>query len=410
MHKAYKLRLYPNKTQEVLLNKTFGSVRLVWNTLLAKNLKGYEEQGKSWKQDFNTTVLKTDFDFLKEVSAASLQQKSRDLSETYKQWFNSVSGKRKGKPLGYPRFKKKGLKDSYRLPNQKFKLFQADNKIQLEKIGKVTCRYPSDMSAFNKDDLVSVTITKSKSNKYYASVIVDASVTPMPKTNKMIGIDLGIKDLMTLSNNIVIKRSNYLKENQFKIKKMQQHLSRKKKDSKRYQKQRIKLAKLQDKIVNKRQWFIHNITKALVKDFDVICVESLDVKSMQGSVKNINRTIAEVSLYEVVRQLEYKCLFYDKTFVKVDKYFPSSQLCSCCGEKNKEIKNLKIREWTCSKCGAMHHRDVNAAINILKEGFKDISGESLDYRRGDFINGFDYVKNIDNFVETLIIPINYYRI
>ena len=403
MHKAYKLRLYPNKTQEVLLNKTFGSVRLVWNTLLAKNLKGYEEQGKSWKQDFNTTVLKTDFDFLKEVSAASLQQKSRDLSETYKQWFNSVSGKRKGKPLGYPRFKKKGLKDSYRLPNQKFKLFQADNKIQLEKIGKVTCRYPSDMSAFNKDDLVSVTITKSKSNKYYASVIVDASVTPMPKTNKMIGIDLGIKDLMTLSNNIVIKRSNYLKENQFKIKKMQQHLSRKKKDSKRYQKQRIKLAKLQDKIVNKRQWFIHNITKALVKDFDVICVESLDVKSMQGSVKNINRTIAEVSLYEVVRQLEYKCLFYDKTFVKVDKYFPSSQLCSCCGKKNKEIKNLKIREWTCSKCGAMHHRDVNAAINILKEGFKDISGEALDYRRGDFINGFDYVKNIDNFVETLII-------
>jgi putative transposase len=387
----------------VLLNKTFGSVRLVWNTLLAKNLKGYEEQGKSWKQDFNTTVLKTDFDFLKEVSAASLQQKSRDLSETYKQWFNSVSGKRKGKPLGYPRFKKKGLKDSYRLPNQKFKLFQADNKIQLEKIGKVTCRYPSDMSAFNKDDLVSVTITKSKSNKYYASVIVNASVTPMPKTNKMIGIDLGIKDLMTLSNNIVIKRSNYLKENQFKIKKMQQHLSRKKKDSKRYQKQRIKLAKLQDKIVNKRQWFIHNITKALVKDFDVICVESLDVKSMQGSVKNINRTLAEVSLFEVVRQLEYKCLFYDKTFVKVDKYFPSSQLCSCCGERNKEIKNLKIREWTCSKCGAMHHRDVNAAINILKEGFKDISGEALDYRRGDFINGFDYVKNIDNFVETLII-------
>ena len=403
MHKAYKLRLYPNKTQEVLLNKTFGSVRLVWNTLLAKNLKGYEEQGKSWKQDFNTTVLKTDFDFLKEVSAASLQQKSRDLSETYKQWFNSVSGKRKGKTLGYPRFKKKGLKDSYRLPNQKFKLFQADNKIQLEKIGKVTCRYPSDMSAFNKNDLVSVTITKSKSNKYYASVIVDASVTPMPKTNKMIGIDLGIKDLMTLSNNIVIKRSNYLKENQFKIKKMQQHLSRKKKDSKRYQKQRIKLAKLQDKIVNKRQWFIHNITKALVKDFDVICVESLDVKSMQGSVKNINRTIAEVSLYEVVRQLEYKCLFYDKTFVKVDKYFPSSQLCSCCGEKNKEIKNLKIREWTCSKCGAMHHRDVNAAINILKEGFKDISGEALDYKRGDFVNGFDYVRNIDDFVETLII-------
>ena len=399
MNKAYRVRLYPTQEQEVLINKTFGCVRLVWNTLLDKNIKGFENEGKAWKQDYNTTELKDSFEFLNEVSAASLQQKARDLKETYSQWFMSVIGKRKIK-IGYPKFKsKKFSKDSYRLPNQKFSIYQDLNLIRLEKIGKVKCKLSDTIPEDVK--FISVTVSKTKSNKYYASVVVEQDKKFLPLTGKKIGIDLGLKDLMTLSNGVVIKRSNFLRESQSKIKKAQQHLSRKSKDSKRYEKQRIKLAKLQEKVANKREWFTHNITKAIIKNYDVVCVETLDVKSMQGSVKNINRTIAEVSLYEVVRQLEYKCLFYDKTFVKVDKYFPSSQLCSCCGEKNKEIKNLKIREWTCSKCGAMHHRDVNAAINILKEGFKDISGELLDYERGDFVNEFNFVEGMNDFIETL---------
>lgn len=404
MNKAYKVRLYPTQEQEVLFNKTFGCVRVVWNTLLAKNIKGYEESGKSWKQDYNTTVVKKDYDFMSEVSAASLQQKSRDLKETYSQWFKSATGKRKGKALGYPKFKKKGIRDSYRLPNQKFSIFQEKGLIRLEKIGKVVCKYPDYIPEDSK--LMNVTVSKSSSGKYYASVVVEQKINKLHLTGKKIGIDLGLKDLMTLSNNVVIKRSNYQRENQSKIKKAQQHLSRKTKGSNRYNKQKKKLAKLSEKVTNKRSWFTHNITKALVKDYDFIAVETLSSKDMQ-SHSNINKVLSEVNLYEVVRQLDYKCKYYGKSFVKVDKWFASSQTCNVCGVKNREVKNLTVREWDCA-CGEHHHRDVNAAINLLKQGFKDwcvntLSGESLDYKRGDFIDQFNYVEEIDNFIETLTI-------
>lgn len=400
MNKAYKVRLYPNKDQEVLINKTFGCVRVVWNTLLANNIKGYEEEGKSWKQDYNTTLIKRDFEFMSEVSAASLQQKGRDLKETYSQWFKSVAGKRKGKALGYPKFKKKGVKDTYRLPNQKFKVFQEENLIQLEKIGKVVCKFPDTIPENSK--LMNVTVSKTSSGKYFASVVVEQEITHLSLTGKRIGIDLGLKDLMTLSNGVVVKRSNYQRESQSKITKAQQHLSRKKKGSNRYLKQKTKLAKLHEKVTNKRSWFTHNITKALVKDYDFIGVETLSSEDMKSN-SSINRVLAEVSLYEVVRQLEYKCAYYGKTLVKVDKWFASSQLCSCCGFKNKEVKDLSIRSWECPSCKTRHDRDHNAAINILKQSLKDLSGELLDYKREDFTDTFNYVKEIDDFIETLTI-------
>lgn len=404
MNKAYKVRLYPTQEQEVLFNKTFGCVRVVWNTLLAKNIKGFEESGKEWKQDYNTTIVKKDYDFMSEVSAASLQQKSRDLKETYSQWFKSVTGKRKGRSLGYPKFKKKGIRDSYRLPNQKFNIFQEEGLIRLEKVGKVVCKYPDHIPEESK--LLNVTISKTSSGKYYASVVVEQDIIKLPLTGKKVGIDLGLKDLMTLSNNVVIKRSNYQRESQSKIKKTQQHLSRKTKGSVRYSKQKKKLSKLSEDVVNRRSWFIHNITKSLVKDYDFIAVETLSSKDMQ-SHSNINKVLSEVSLYEVVRQLEYKSQWYGKTFVKVDKWFASSQTCNVCGVKNKEVKDLNVRDWQCI-CGEHHQRDVNAAINILKQGFKDwgvntLSGESLDYKRRDFIDQFNYVEEVDNFIETLTI-------
>lgn len=400
INKAYKVRLYLTKEQEVLVNKTFGCVRLVWNTLLAKNIKGYEDSGKSWKQDYNTTLIKKDFEFMSEVSAASLQQKGRDLKETYSQWFKSVTGKRKGKTLGYPKFKKKGLKDTYRLPNQKFKIFQERGIIQLEKVGNVSCRFPVYIPEECK--LISVTISKTNCGKYYASVVTQQEISPLPRTDKKIGLDIGIKDLMTLSNGAVIKNPRFLRENQSKIKKIQKHLSRKTRGSVRYKKCKTKLAKAHDKVASQREWYLHNITKALVKDYDFISVETLSSEGMKGKITNINRSIYDTSIYELTRQLEYKSLWYGKTFTKVDKWFPSSQLCSSCGRQNKEIKNLDIREWVC-ECGVKHQRDHNAAINILKQGFKDMSGESLDYKRGDFIDSFNYVKEIDNFIETFTI-------
>lgn len=294
INKDYKVRLYPNKEQEVLLNKTFGCVRLVWNTLLAKNNEGYKEQGKTWKQDYNTTVLKQEFEFLNEVSAAALQQKSRDLKETYSQWFKSVTGKRKAK-IGNPKFKsKKFSRLSYRLPNQKFNIYQEINLIRLEKIGKVKCKFNAVIPEDSRP--ISVTVSKTRSGKYFASVLVEQEIEKLPLTGKKICIDLGLKELMTLSNGVIVKRCNFLRENQSKIKKAQQHLSHKAKGSNRYEKQRIKLAKLQEKVTNKREWFIHNITKALVKEYDLICVESLSVRAMQ-SVANINKVLTEVSLY-----------------------------------------------------------------------------------------------------------------
>lgn len=398
--KAYKVRLYLTKEQEVLINKTFGCVRLVWNTLLAKNINGYKDSGKSWKQDYNTTLVKQDFDFMSEVSAASLQQKSRDLKETYSQWFKSVTGKRKVS-IGYPKFKKKGVKESYRLPNQKFKIFQEDNLVQLEKIGKVSCRFPAKIPEDCK--LVSVTISKTSCGKYFASVVAQQEIRPLPLTGKKIGLDIGIKDLMTLSNGVVISNPRFLRENQSKIKKVQQHLSRKTKGSNRYHKCKLKLAKLHSKVASQREWYLHNVTKAMVKDYDLVSVETLSSEEMKSDYKKINSSVYDTSIYELVRQLEYKCQWYGKTFTKVDKWFPSSQLCCECGKQNKEVKNLEVRNWQCS-CGVSHQRDHNAAKNILKQGFKDISGESLDYKRGEFIDTFNCVKELDRFIETLTIP------
>ena len=183
------------------------------------------------------------------------------------------------------------------------------------------------------------------------------------------------------------------------FKRVQRHLSRKTKGSNRYIKCKKKLATIHEQVASQREWFQHNITKAIIKDFDTISVETLSSEGMKSAYSAINASIYDTSIYEITRQLEYKANWYGKTFVKVDKWFPSSQLCSECDKRNKDLKNLNIREWVCS-CGAKHHRDYNASSNILKQGFKDISGESLDYIRGDFIENFNYVKELDSVLET----------
>lgn len=397
--KSYKVRLYPTKEQEVLLNKTFGCVRKVWNVLLDKNIKGYEDHKEStvsWKQDYNTTVLKAEYEFLSEVSAAALQQKSRDLKETYAQWFKSVSGKRKAS-IGYPKFKKYGVRESYRLPNQKFKTLQELNLLRLEKIGKIKCKYPDAIPEDCK--YISVTISRNSMGKYYAAVVTQQENILLPLTGKKVGIDIGIKDLMMLSSGHNIKNPRFLRENQSKIKRAQKHLSRKTKGSNRYLKCKRKLAKIHEKVASQREWYQHNITKAIVKNFDFISVETLSSEGMKSKYANINASIYDTSIYELTRQLEYKSEWYGKTFTKVDKWFPSSQLCCECGEQNKEVRNLNVRNWQCS-CGAKHQRDYNASVNILKQGFKDMSGESLDYIRGEFLEVFNYIEELEGFIES----------
>jgi putative transposase len=373
--KAYKYRIYPTKEQEVLLAKTFGCCRFVWNKLV-------ENFNKNDGTIVNEKILKDqeEFEFLKEVSASTLQQKRMDFVEFKKQYFNK---KRKTK-LGRPQFKKKSNRQSFRLPNQKFILDQEKSLVRLEKIGWV--KIVLDRNIAENADFRSITISETPTGKYFVSILVKEELNPIPSSGKIVGIDLGLKELMTLSNGQVINNPRWFRENQSKLKKAQKHLSRKKKGSNRYNRQRIKVAKVHEDVANSRNYFLHNISTELVKTFDLIVVEDLNVSGMIRNRK-LAKSISDASWSTFVSMLEYKCNWYGKTLIKIDRFYPSSKTCSNCGHKEDQMP-LKIREWTCPSCGSKHDRDLNASINILKKGWSDLSGQELtsaeyvDYGRG----------------------------
>jgi putative transposase len=373
--RAYKYRIYPTKKQEVLISKTFGCCRFVWNKLVENfnNNNGSIVNEKTLKDQ-------EEFEFLKEVSASTLQQKRMDFVETKKQYFNK---KRKTK-LGKPKFKKKSNRQSFRLPNQKFTLNQEKSLVRLEKVGFI--KIVLDRNIPEKANFRSITVSKTPTGKYFVSILVEEELNPIPSTGKVVGIDLGLKELMTLSNGQVINNPKWFRKNQSKLKKAQKHLRRKTKDSNRYHRQRIKVAKVHEDITNSRNYFLHNISTELVKTFDLIVVEDLNVS---GMIKNrrLAKSISDASWSTFVSMLEYKCNWYGKTLVKIDRFYPSSKICSNCGHKEDKMP-LSIREWTCPSCGSKHDRDLNASINILKRGWSDLSGQELtsaeyvDYGRG----------------------------
>ena len=376
MHlKAYKFRIYPDKEQEIILAKTFGCCRFVWNKLV-------ENFNNNSKEFINEKTLKDtpEFEFLKEVSAASIQEKRRDFDEFKKQFFNE---KRK-KKLGRPRFKKKSNRQSFRLSNQKFKLDQENGLVRLEKIGWV--KVVIDRVISEDADFRSITVSKTPTGKYFVSILVKQELNPIPSTGKVVGIDLGIKDLFILSNGQVVNNPKWFRKNQAKLKKAQKHLSRKKKGSNRYNQQRIKVAKVHEFITNSRNYFLHNVSTALVNTFDVISVEDLNVSGMLKNRK-LSKSISDAAWSTFVTMLEYKCNWYRKVLVKINRFFPSSKTCSNCGHKEDKMP-LNIREWTCPSCGSKHDRDLNASINILKEGWRNLtdqeltSAEYVDYGRG----------------------------
>lgn len=397
--KAYKFRIYPNVEQQSKLNQTFGCARVVWNRLVA-NFNAY---GTPEYQDrFSEKEIKADPElfFLKDVSAASLQQKRMDFDETKSQFFN----KQRKVKLGRMKFKKKTGKQSYRLPNQKFKLDQEGKTIRLEKIGFVPVVL--DRVVPLDADYRSVTVSKTPTGKYFVSILVKINVNCLPLTGKSVGIDLGLKDLFILSNGDVVSNPRWFRKNQTKLAKAQRHLSRKKKGSSRYNKQRVKVAKVHETIVNQRNYFIHNMTTSLVKKFDIIATEDLNVAALKKT--NLGKSVSDAGWSEFVRQLDYKCLWYGKTFVKIDRFYPSSQICSCCGHKDGK-KALDIREWVCSNCGTNHDRDLNAAVNILVKGYSDLTGlavkdssvELVDYKRGGDVSLFDACHHLAASVKRL---------
>ena len=384
--KAYKFRIYPNKTQEGLLNKTFGCVRYAWNQNVA-NFLSYDVETNPTPKFKTSTELRNEIEWMKEVSAAAIQQKEMDFKEFKKQYFKKLKDNtidklkknylsqctKKGKEIDYdklnnigkPNFKKKSNYQSYRLPNQKFKIIE--DRIQLEKIGKIKFIKDREFPKFFK--FMNVTISKNPSGEFYISILIEQEINQKPKTNEEIGIDVGIKSFSTQSDGVEVDNPKYFSKSQTKLKRLQQHFARKQKESRRREKCRLQIAKLYQKISNQRNWFLHNYSTYLIENYDRIFIEDLDVKRLLEN-KKLSKEISDVSWSEFFRMLEYKAEWYGKEVVRVNRYYASSKTCSC-GVKNENLK-LSDRVWTCNSCGAINDRDLLASQNILKEGRRSL--------------------------------------
>ena len=360
MLKAYKYRIYPNKEQKIYFSKCFGSVRFIYNKMLNDKIEYYKENNKMLN---NTPAqYKKEYQWLKEVDSLALANAQMNLDKAYKNFF-------KDKSVGFPKFKsKKNNHYSYTTNNQKNTIYIVDNKyIKLPKL-KTLVRIKQHRHITKDGKIKSCTISQVPSGKYYVSILVEEEMKQLPKNEFAVGIDLGITDFAITSDGVKYSNPRYLKKSLNKLAKEQRKLSRKKKGSKNRNKQRIKVAKLYEKIANQRKDFLHKLSSELINENQVICLEDLQVKEIQQN-KYLSQSASDVGWYEFRRQLEYKAKWYGRTISFVDKYYPSSQICSNCG-KNTGKKTLDIREFDCPYCGKHHDRDINASINILNEGLR----------------------------------------
>lgn len=365
MEKAYKYRIYPNKKQIELIHKTFGCNRFVYNYYLAKRKEEYVSSGKSFTFKMcssDLTQLKKELVWLKEVDAVSLQQTLRDLDKAYCNFFRDRS-------LGYPKFKSKRTHMfNYRTAFTKGNIEFLNMKVKLPKLGWIKVRDKQ----VPQGRILNATISQEPSGKYFVSICcTDIEAKHLPKTNRQIGIDLGIKDFCITSEGEKIPNPKYLAKSQQKLAKLQRKLSRKPKDSKNWEKARIKIARQHERIANQRRDFLQQLSTRLIRNYDVIKMEDLNVSGMIRNAKGTNKekasmrkNISDVSWYEFTRELDYKAEWYGRGIIKADRYYASSQICHICGHRNPDTKDLSVREWTCPKCGTHHDRDVNAAINI----------------------------------------------
>ena len=373
VQKGIRVRLYPTEEQEVLINKTLGCCRFIHNQTLADCKRLYEQTQRFLPQNkriINLVPLKDEFEFLKEVSAVALQQSVRDLNSSLNNFFKNRNH------FGFPKFKSKhNSKQSYRTPYNGGKADVLDNKhLKLPKLGKVKTK------RFNMPEvykIYNITVERTNTGKYYASICIETEVQALPKTGKQAGFDLGLIDLLIGSDGTRYARPRYAYEYKDKLAKEQRKLSKMRAklerananldECKNYQKQKHKVAKLHEHIANCAKDFNHKLSRKLVEEYDLLAFEDLNVEGMRQNHR-LAYSIFDVRWSQLVNFIQYKCQWYDKDFRQVDRFYASSKICSECGTYHKDIvDSLSVREWICPDCGTHHDRDINAAINILNQ-------------------------------------------
>ena len=372
IYKAYKFRLYPTEEQRILIHKTFGCSRFVYNYYLNYQKENGVKKSSSLCKDLKE--LEKNHEYFKEVDSCALRCAIFDLEDSLNNFF--------AKRSGYPRFKSKFARQSYRTScirstykGKEYSNIDVDlltRNIKLPKLGKVKIRGYRNKERI-EGKIINATISKDTTNKYYVSVLVeeDLLVEKVITPTSIVGIDLGIKDLVVTSDGIKYSNLKVLMKYEKRLKRLQKELSRREKGSKNYLKTKEKIARVHAKIKNYRKHYLNDIANEIVNDHDIIVTESLLVKDMfKDKKKAFNKSLSDACVSTLRSLIEWKCKIKGKIYYKINTYYPSSQICSHCGYKNSKLKDLSIREYDCPKCGLHNDRDINASLNILFEGLK----------------------------------------